>query len=285
MKKILLFGSTGNLGKSIALELKQQGYDLTVVVRNKNKADQLSAITKDFIIADVTNKTSLINICNGFDVVISALGKSVSVKDKSKPTFNDIDLIANSFVLDEAIKAGVKKFIYVSALHSEKYLHLEYFRVHHEFSEKLKNSGLNYSIIKPPAIFCGFVDLIEMSKKGRLINIGKGDKKTNPIYEGDLAKICVDAIKTNNTVIEAGGKNIYSRKEINEIIQNEINPGKAVRTVPLGLIKLSLPFMRIFDQNGFNKFAFFIEVMQHDTIAPQIGEMKFENYIKTKMIQ
>ena len=37
MKKVILFGSTGNLGKEIAKELVKQGYDLTIVVRNEVK--------------------------------------------------------------------------------------------------------------------------------------------------------------------------------------------------------------------------------------------------------
>ena len=112
---------------------------------------------------------------------------------------------------------------------AEKYLHLEYFKVHHEFSEKLKHSGINYSIIKPPAIFSAFIDMIDMAKKGRLMNIGKGAHVTNPIYEGDLAEVCVNALNDTNTTIEAGGYNIYSRAQLNEIIQKEVAPEKKIR--------------------------------------------------------
>ena len=213
--KILLFGATGNLGQSIASELKQKGYKVTAVVRNKIKVGKLESITQKIIVADVTIPSDLDNICNGFDIVISSLGKSVSPNDKSKPTFNDIDYIANSNILNEAKKSNVKKFVYISAFHCEHYLHLEYFKVHHQFSENLISSGIDYSIIKPPAIFSAFMDMIEMAKKGQLINIGLGDKKTNPIYEGDLAKITVDSINEPNSTIEAGGKTIYTRRQLN----------------------------------------------------------------------
>jgi len=283
MKKVILFGSTGNLGKEIAKELVRQGYDLTIVVRNEIKAKSLADITTKYVIADVCNKETLANIIDTQDIVISALGKSVSPNDKSKPTFRDIDYLANANILDEAIKAAVKKFIYVSAFHSENYLHLEYFKVHHDFTELLKKSGLDYSIIKPPAIFSAFIDMMEMAKKGQLVNIGKGDKKTNPIYEGDLAKIVVDSINQANSTIEAGGKTIYTRKQLNEIVQYEIDKSKTIRTVPMGLFKMTLPLIRIFNKNTYDKFAFFTEVMQKDTIAPQIGELTFEKYVKLKV--
>lgn len=283
MKKVILFGATGNLGKEIAKELVKQGYDLTVVVRNESKAKALSDITTKHIVADVCKKESLAKIFDDQDIVVSALGKSVSPKDKSKASFRDIDLNANSNILNEAVKSGIKKFVYISAFHSEMYLHLEYFKVHHEFSELLKKSGIDYSIIKPPAIFCGFIDIIEMAKKGQLVNIGKGDKKTNPIYEGDLAKITVDSITQSNCIIEAGGKNIYTRKQLNEIVQNEINKNKRIKTVPIRLFKVALPLIKLFNKNSYDKFAFFIAVMQKDTIAPQLGETTFEDYVKMKL--
>ena len=283
MKKVILFGSTGNLGKEIAKELVIQGYDLTIVVRNEIKAKSLEDITKKYVIADVCNLKTLDKIIDTQDIVISALGKSVSPNDKSKPTFRDVDYLANANILDEAIKVAVKKFIYVSAFHSENYLHLEYFKVHHDFTELLKKSGLDYSIIKPPAIFSAFIDMIEMAKKGQLVNIGKGDKKTNPIYEGDLAKIVVDSINQANSTIEAGGKTIYTRKQLNEIVQYEIDKSKTIRTVPMGLFKMTLPLIKIFNKNTYDKFAFFIEVMQKDTIAPQIGALTFEKYVKLKV--
>src|SRR6185369_5865271 len=111
------------------------------------------------------------------------LGKSVSPYDRSKPGFMDIDFKANSAVLRESLAASSRKFVYVSAFGSENCVHLNYFNAHHLFSEKLKQSGLDYSIIKPPAILSSFIDLIDMAKKGRLVTIGKGDKQTNPIYE------------------------------------------------------------------------------------------------------
>lgn len=281
--KVLLFGGTGNLGKEIAKELKAQGYDVTAVVRDKNKAAELLQLNINCSVADVSTADSLTNIFAGFDAVVSALGKSVSPNDKSKATFRQIDLEANSAVLNEAIKHGIKKFVYVSAFHAEKYVHLEYFKVHHEFAEKLKQSGIDYSIIKPPAIFCAFKDAIGMAKKGQLINIGNGDKKTNPIFEGDLAKICVDSFKQRNATIEAGGKEIYTRKQLNEIIMKEVSPSKKLMSVPSSLFKMMLPIIKLFDKNSYEKFAFFFAVMQHDTIAPQLGSVKFEDYIRTQV--
>lgn len=280
--KVLLFGATGNVGKAIANELKQKGYKTTAVIRNKEKAKTLKSIVNEIIIANAANTKEITNICDGFDIIISSLGKSVSPSDKSKASFYEVDYSINMNILKEAIKNNVQKFIYISAFHSEKYTHLEYFKVHHAFSEQVISSGLNYSIIKPPAIFSAFIEMIEMARNGKLINIGKGDKKTNPIFEGDLAKIVTESIQQTNSIIEAGGKYIYTRKQLNEIIQQTVAPNKSLKNIPLVIIKLFLPIVRITDKNTYNKFKFFLEVMQHDTIAPLKGNMSFEDYINMK---
>ena len=281
MKKVLLFGASGNLGRRIAAELTARGFRATAVVRNQAKADDLKDSVETSVIASVTKPDQLENICDGFDIVISALGKSVSPNDRSKASFYDIDFRANNFILREARASDVKKFVYVSAFGAEKYPKLAYFKAHQDFADKLINSDLNYSIIKPPALFSAFRELIEMARKGRLMTIGKGDKRTNPIHEGDLARVCVDAIGEANAVIEAGGREILTRREINEIIQRAVAPGKKVRKIPLTAFKIGLPFLRIIDRNMFDKFALFTEVTQHDALAPQIGERRLEDYINS----
>jgi uncharacterized protein YbjT (DUF2867 family) len=282
LKKVILFGATGNLGKHIAKELISSGYVLTVVVRDQKKAKGLFDANAKIIVADACNKATLADICQNQDIVFSALGKSVSPNDKTRPGYEDVDFAGNMNILEDAIKNGIKKFVYVSAFHAEKYLHLTYFNVHHRFAEELKKSGIDYSIIKPPAIFSAFIDMMDLAKKGQLVTIGKGDKKTNPIFEGDLAKICVRSIAEKNRTIEAGGRFIYTRKELNLIVQQEVDKSKQVRQIPIGLFKAALPLINIFNKNLYDKFAFFIEVMQHDTIAPQMGELSFEEYIKIK---
>jgi len=202
--------------------------------------------------------------------------------DRSRESFYQVDLLGNTNILHEALRSGVRKFVYVSAFHSERYQHLEYFRVHHLFSELLQKSSLDYSIIKPNAIFSAFQDMITMAAKGQLVNLGRGDKKTNPIYEGDLARICVDSIDLSNSVIEAGGLNIYTRKQLLEVVQQEVAPHQRVRNLPGFLFSLLLPIIRMIDINTYHKIAFFREVMSHDTIAPRIGEFSLEAYIRLK---
>lgn len=281
--KILLFGATGNLGKAIAEELKARHLNFTPVVRNPKKLAGTVFEKQNYLLADITKPETTKDICHGYDVVISALGKSVSMNDKSKNNYSEIDYKGNLLILNDAIRHNIKKFVYVSAFHAEKYTHLEYFQTHHWAAEAIKKSGIDYSIIKPPAIFSSFIDLIEMAKKGKLVNIGNGLSRTNPIYEGDLAKVVVNSISQKNVEIEAGGQTIYTRLEINRIIQNYASKDKKIKQMKVSFIKNVLPIIKLFSKNTHSKLAFFLEVIQHDVIAPRVGEMNFETYIKTML--
>jgi uncharacterized protein YbjT (DUF2867 family) len=282
MQKVIVFGANGNVGRAILTELVTRKYELTAVIRNENRTEMLGRLPIKVLVVNPLDKLALAGVCTGQDVVISALGKSVSPMDRSPESFYQVDLLGNTNILQEALRSGVRKFVYVSAFHSEKYQHLEYFRVHHLFSELLQKSSLDYSIIKPNAIFSAFQDMITMAAKGQLVNLGRGDKKTNPIYEGDLARICVDSIDLSNSVIEAGGLNIYTRKQLLEVVQQEVAPHQRVRNLPGVVFSLLLPILRMIDINTYHKIAFFREVMSHDTIAPRIGEFSFEAYIRLR---
>jgi uncharacterized protein YbjT (DUF2867 family) len=285
MNKVILFGGTGRLGTKVAQALKATNYEVTAVVRNEAKAKIIQPFVTHTLIADVTNSNELKNSCQGFDVVISTLGKSVSPNDLSKPTFEEIDLTVNSHIIEEAQRANVKKMVYISAFGAETLQHLAYFKTHYLVEQKLMQSGINYSIVKPVAIMSSFIDIIDLAKKGLSSTFGKGDKLTNPIYEGDLATICVASIQENKVVIEAGGNSVYSRKEINEIIQQHVAPHKRVWSVPFGLLKIGLPVLKIVNKNMYDKFAFYAAVMQHDTIAPKLGETTLETYLQNHLFE
>ena len=50
----------------------------------------------------------------------------------------------------------------------------------------------------------------------------------------------------------------------------------------MGLVKAFLPLIKLVSKNMYDKVAFFTAVMQDDTIAPKVGEMRLEDYVKMK---
>lgn len=111
MKKVLVGGATGYLGKYLLAALKKQGYSSIALARNLKKLPKNAADT--FIQAEVTQAETLKGICQNVDIVISTVGIT---RQKDGLTYMDVDYQANANLLEEALRSGVKKFIYVSLL-------------------------------------------------------------------------------------------------------------------------------------------------------------------------
>jgi len=79
-------------------------------------------------------------------------------------------------------------------------------------------------------------------------------------------------------VIAAGGQRVYTRHEINEVIQRLSAPNKKVKRVPRWFLLMALPIWKILNRNMYDKLAFFAEVIEHDLIAPSVGAISLEEY-------
>ncbi|WP_417593377.1 SDR family oxidoreductase [Owenweeksia hongkongensis] len=144
--KVLVAGSTGYLGKHILQELKNRDISFKAIARNPSKLPKLN---KDQILeAEVTVPSSLSGICEGFDVVISTVGIT---RQKNGLTYMDVDYQANKNLLREAYRAGIKKFIYISAINGDKMRQLKIFEAKEAFVDELKSSGMDYTVLRPNA--------------------------------------------------------------------------------------------------------------------------------------
>jgi uncharacterized protein YbjT (DUF2867 family) len=217
MESILVIGASGSLGFEVIKQLKEKGYKTRALAIDENDAEMLKGIADDIFIGNAQKPETLKGICTGMKIIFSAMGKSVSLFTNDDSTFMDIDYQANKNILDEALKSKIQRFVYVSVYGSEKYKELELAKAHQEFTKELKKSGLSYTIIHPVGIFTGLHDLLLMAKKGQVITVGNGNKKTNPIHQEDLARICVENIVNGKNSIEVGGPKIYTRNEIAEM--------------------------------------------------------------------
>ena len=102
-------------------------------------------------IGEVTDPNSLQGICKDIDIVFSSIGIT---KQKDGLTYMDVDFQGNMNLLEEAKKAGVSRFIYISVFNAEKMKNLKGVQAKVRFEEELKRSGLDYTIVYPNGGFC-----------------------------------------------------------------------------------------------------------------------------------
>ncbi|MGF1732502.1 SDR family oxidoreductase [Photobacterium kasasachensis] len=276
MKKVLVAGATGYLGRYIAHELQSRGYRVTVVVRNSAKLTAFEKAHFEVIEAEVTNPDSLVGCCNGVDTVISTVGIT---RQKDGLTYMDVDYQVNKNLLQQARQSGVGKFIYVSALNGEKLKHLKIFQAKEAFVDELKASGLEYCVIRPNGFFSDMAEIFHMAEKGCVYLFGDGSLKGNPIHGEDLAEYCVNAISGTKQELNVGGPQTLTQNEIASIAFEALGTPPQITHIPdwcrVAICKLLTTFT---SSKFYGPFEFFLTVMGREMVAPQYGNRTLKEY-------
>ena len=179
MKRVLVAGATGYLGRYVVKEFKKQGYWVRALTRSADRLDDLKNYVDEAFIGAVTDPASLDGICRDIDIVFSSIGIT---KQKDNLTYLDVDYQGNMNLLEEAKKEGVSKFIYISVLNADKMSHLKGIQAKLKFTEALKGSGLDYLVVSPNGFFSDMLEYLNMAKQGRGYLFGSGECRINPIH-------------------------------------------------------------------------------------------------------
>jgi uncharacterized protein YbjT (DUF2867 family) len=270
MKKVLVAGATGYLGGYLVQELKNQGYWVRALARNTKKLDDLKNSIDEVFEAEVTKPETLNGICDNIDVVISSVGIT---RQKDGLTYMDVDYQGNKNILDLAIKNKVSKFLFISVLNAHQMKDLKGIHAKLLFEEKLKESGLDYVIMRPTGFFSDMLEFLNMAKKGRVSVFGSGKNKINPIHGADLAEVCVKAIKESKKEINIGGPEIYTFNAIAELALQVQNKPIKISRLPIWIIKIILPLMRTFSSSKtYGPVEFMMTVMTMDVVGDTYGK-------------
>ena len=166
--KLLILGASGRTGRLIVEEALKQGYDLNVLVRDKNKISFSSRSIKVYQ-GTPTRRADVAAAMQGCEVVISALGIARASDAPWSKLITAKDFISESMknVIAEADQQNLKRLITVSAWgvgETKKeipfwlrwlinYTNLGPVYAEHEAEEKLlADSNLNWTAVRPVAL-------------------------------------------------------------------------------------------------------------------------------------
>lgn len=279
MRRVLLAGISGYLGGYIFSALQEQGYFVRAIARNPEQLKQKGIVADETIKAELTRPDSIKDCCRNIDVVISTVGIT---RQKDGLTYMDVDYQANMNLLRQAELSDVKKFIFVSVLNGENLQHLKICSAKEMFIEELKKSGMDYSIIRPNGFFSDMAEFYKMAKKGRIYLFGNGELKANPIHGEDLAAVCVDAIENTDKVLEIGGPETLTQKEIATSAFDILGTPPKITYIPEWVRVLTLKLVRTFTGSKvYGPIEFFMTVMAINMIAPEYGKHTLRDYFSS----
>ena len=145
MKKILVIGSTGMLGKPVTRELFKTGFEITLLARDVTKARKIFP-SANIIQGDIMNKTSLLNAFNGQD----ELYLNLNTPQDAKPTQKLAERDGIDNIIEAAKKTGIKRIAFLSSLvknyNGMNGFNWWIFEMKQSAVEKIKASGIPYTI-------------------------------------------------------------------------------------------------------------------------------------------
>jgi len=191
---ILVCGATGNLGGAITRMLLAQGKQVRVLVRPPSNYLPLAEAGAELAFGDLKDRASLDAACRGVETVLTTANSAQRGGEDNPQT---VDLEGNRNLIDAAKAAGVKHFLFVSALIADPNSPAPFLAAKGKTEATLQASGMDYTILAPDAFMDFWIAYIVgmPALNGQPVPIvGSGEKLHSFIAARDVAQFAVAAL-------------------------------------------------------------------------------------------
>ena len=113
MKKVLVTGATGFLGKYVVEELVEYGYQVRAFGRNSKVGCSLENTSVSFFQGDLTNAEDVTEACKEMDLVVHA--GALSTVWGPWEDFYQANVLGTKYVLEACRQVGMQRLVYVSS--------------------------------------------------------------------------------------------------------------------------------------------------------------------------
>ncbi len=278
-KRILIAGASGAIGYPLLGLAKDAGYWVRSLSKSRWRAPKVSLLADELWLRDAMDRDAIRGICQGAEVVISCLGGSLDPRVPEKRGFTHLDFDANRHLLDEAVEAKVRRFVYVSVYGTKYSENSAFVRAHRRFENALRDSGLEFTILRFAGIHATPDALISNAREGYRPIFGDNHSRTNPIHPADAAQICFEHLIQGPEVVEAGGPDILTRRELSEMVSGYAGVTPKPYRMPAVLQRLTSGLTRPFNPRKANLREFAFRASRADAIAPRVGTRSLSSYL------
>ena len=252
-KKILIFGATGQIGKSLIRKLTKNNYKVICQTRNSHKAIFLKTSGSigyiDIQEASIFDLPRITELISKVDICINLIG---ILYEQNK--YNSFERIHTDFpnIVSKICAQNNKKLIHLSALSVENAKDSQYAISKLNGEIKIQDNMKNYVIVKPSIVFSidddfttKFMSLLSFLPFFPLYY--KGMTKFQPIHVIDLTDLIYKIISEDisGKKIEAVGPEILTFKKILEILLECIGKKKPLISMPFFISKMSARFFQL----------------------------------------
>ena len=241
---VLVTGATGFVGPHVVHALRARELPVRALVRDTQRASRLASWGTEFVQGDVTDLTSLRAAVSGVDTVVHL----VAIIKGSRADFERVMAQGTRDFVAAAQEAGVRRFVLASALGLNERSRdaVPYFAAKWEMERAVKESGLEYVILRPSFIFGKdggvlptFVRLARFAPVTPIV--GPGTQRLQPIWVEDVAEYyarATDLPAAANRTFEIGGPDAPTWNEFWDRLKRAVGARRPSVHVPFSVMRL-----------------------------------------------
>jgi len=244
LKVVTVFGGTGFIGRYVVREMARRGWRVWVATRNPGDALFLKPMGSVGqivpVFANIRDDASVAAAVAGADFVVNLVG---ILYEKGKDTFAAIHQDGARRVAQAAMDAGCSRLIHVSAAGASPSSESHYARSKASGEQAVFNAFPDATVLRPSIVFGPEDDFFNrFAGLARVLPflplIGGGGTRFQPVYVADVAAAvaaCLDRPETKGQTYELGGPNVYSFKELMQLLLKETDRRRPLVSVPWSL--------------------------------------------------
>jgi uncharacterized protein YbjT (DUF2867 family) len=222
--KVLVTGGTGVVGRATVTELLRRGHEVRLLSRGaEDDVASWDGALEPFA-ADIGDAARIFGAAAGCDAVLHIVG----VVDETPPdlTFARINIDGTRNIVQEAERAGVRRFVFVSSLGAERG-ESGYHRSKLAGEQIVSGFTGNWTIARAAAVVGPRDDTVSvLLRMVRMLPvvpvIGSGDQQFQPIWHEDVGAAlaeCVEREDLTDTVLRLAGPEVITVREALDIFE------------------------------------------------------------------
>ena len=290
MKKILIFGGSGQIGRHLIRKLTRENYLVTVVTRNLHKKGTVLKLSGnpgyiEVIEGNVFDEEQLNNFFKDKDVCINLVG---ILYESKKDTFKNIHVNFPTILSKKCKEYKLKQFIHISALGIEKAIDSKYASSKLEGEKNIIKNFSKSTILRPSGIFsvddnfsCRLLTLLSLLPVFPLYYNGK--TKFSPMHVSEICEIIKMIIDKNicSDIIECVGPEELSFKEILQKLLISINKKRLLIPLPIQIAKFIAFFFEKFPKPLITRDQ--LRLLQYDNVLSKLYKSNIDIGIVPKL--
>lgn len=253
---ILLTGATGSIGSRLLPRLLAAGEQVRCLVREPRRlGDQ--RVNVQITMGDLRELSDpylLRQAMRGVDTVIHL---AASIRDQPPYRVEELNGLATVRLLEAAERAGVKRFVFFSALNATAVQRTRFFRAKWTAEQAVMKSDLETTIFRPSIVFDNSDPWITLLRRLSFLPMipisGDGNSLYQPIWADDVARAVMASLENPaKDSYDLAGPETLTYSQMSVLVGQLAGRPRRLWHVPLPVVHLGLETLhRIFKEAVF----------------------------------